>query len=79
MAFATHIVCQIQLSPCPHDELPPLFNVYICTTLFIHFRYYGQKLKTGPQKYDYANLLFEEPSYQLNTSVLTLMGLGVTD
>lgn len=30
-----------------------------------------------PQKYDYANLLFEESMYQLFPSVLTLLGLSV--
>lgn len=79
MAFATHIVCHIQLSLCPHDELLPLLNVYICATLFIHFMRYDQRLKMVPQKYDYANLLFEESTYQIITSVPTLMDSGIID
>lgn len=79
VAFATHIICQIQLSPCLHDELPPLFNVCIYTTLFLPFTPHDQRLKMVPQKYDYANLLFEESTYQLIPSVPTLMDSSITD
>lgn len=59
VAFTTHVSCQIQLSQCSHNELPSLFNVCICTTLFIHFVHHDQRLRMVPRKYDYAKLLLE--------------------
>jgi len=55
------------------------FNVHTCTTLLIHFAYYDQRLRLVPQIYDYANFLLEKFSYQLITSVLTLLGFSVMD
>lgn len=69
--FATPISCQIKLSQCPHNELPSLFNVCICTTLFIHFMHYDRRLKMVPQKYDYANLEIKLRKPQISESKIT--------